>query len=392
MKNNWQTKKIGDVAKICLGLTHTPKYVDKGVPFLSVKDITQGHISFNNTRFITREEFNSMPDGAKPKQGDVLFCRVGTIGYPQIINEDKEFGIFVSLGFFRTKNEILFNRYIAYWMRSPLFYDQVRENVQGSTLKNLNTGWLKNFDILLPPLPEQKRIVKTLDEIFEKTTKAKENAEKNLQNARELFESYLQSIFTNPGDNWQEKKLGDVCEYFNGKAHEQCIDEEGQYIVVNSKFISSDGRVFKRTNDALFLLSQGDIAMVLSDVPNGKALAKCYLVEKDDTYSLNQRICAIRSDKFHIRFLYYQLNRNKYFLSFDNGENQTNLRLNQILSCPLYIPSISEQEDIANKLDTFSEEAKKLEDIYQRKLTDLEELKQSILQKAFDGELTGARG
>lgn len=387
MKTNWPTKKIDEVAKICLGLTHTPKYVEKGVPFLSVKDITKGNISFANTRFITRAEFDMLPDGAKPKKDDVLFCRVGTIGYPQIIKEDKEFGIFVSLGFFRVRKDIIYNKYIAYWMHSSLFDNQVNDNVQGSTLKNLNTGWLKNFKILLPPLPEQHRIVKILDETFEKIEKAKKNAEKNLQNAKDLFESYLQSVFANPGKDWGGRRLGEVCAFFNGKAHEKVIDKDGEYLVVNSKFISSEGRKFKKTKKMLFPMVKGDIAMVMSDVPNGKTLAKCFLVDKDNTYTLNQRICIFRSNKFDEIFLYYQLNRNKYFLSFDNKENQSNLRKNDILNCPLLIPSISEQKTIVSKLDSLSAETKKLEVTYRQKLANLEELKKSILKKAFSGEL-----
>jgi restriction endonuclease S subunit len=181
--------------------------------------------------------------------------------------------------------------------------------------------------------------------------------------------------------------LGEVCEYVNGKAHEQCIDKEGRYIVINSKFISSDGEVFKRSDEALLLLHTGDIAMVLSDVPNGKALAKCFLVEDADTYTLNQRICLIRSNKFHTKFLFYQLNRNKHFLAFDNGENQTNMRLNQVLSCPLFLPPISEQEIIAARLDSIKEETQRLEAIYQQKLDALEALKKSLLHQAFTGNL-----
>lgn len=191
----WQTKKLGDVTKICLGLTHTPKYVEQGVPFLSVKDISKGHINFDNTRFITRTEFDSLPEGAKPKKGDVLFCRVGTIGYPQIVNEDIEFGIFVSLGFFRVKEELIFNKYIAYWMDSPLFISQVKKNVQGSTLKNLNTGWLKNFDINVPSLSDQKRIVKKLDELSEQTKKLEEIYKQKLADLEELKKSILQKAF-----------------------------------------------------------------------------------------------------------------------------------------------------------------------------------------------------
>jgi len=152
-------------------------------------------------------------------------------------------------------------------------------------------------------------------------------------------------------EDWVETTLGESCKFYNGKAHENQIDENGAFIVVNSKFISSDGLTIKKTNDALFPLYNNDIVMVMSDVPNGKAIAKCYLIEEDNKYSLNQRICAIRSKKFNTKFLYYHLNRHPYLLSFDNGENQTNLRKNDILRCPLYIPPLPEQKRIVAILD-----------------------------------------
>lgn len=145
--------------------------------------------------------------------------------------------------------------------------------------------------------------------------------------------------------------LGKSCEFFNGKAHEKSIDENGKYIVVNSKFISSEGKLFKRTNEQMFPLYKGDIVMVMSDVPNGKALAKCFIIDKDDTYSLNQRICCIRSKEFDTKYLYYQLNRHEHFLAFNNGENQTNLRKDDILACPLIKPSMEEQKRMVAELD-----------------------------------------
>ena len=143
---------------------------------------------------------------------------------------------------------------------------------------------------------------------------------------------------------WEIKKLGEVCEFYNGQAHENNIADNGRYILINSKFISSDATSFKRTNDALFPLKKSDIVMVMSDVPNGKALAKCFLVDKNDTYTLNQRICAIRTKHFDLKFLLYQLNRHKSLLEFNNGENQTNLRKNDILNL-LYIYILYENEN-----------------------------------------------
>ncbi len=145
--------------------------------------------------------------------------------------------------------------------------------------------------------------------------------------------------------------LGESCQFFNGKAHEKDIDVDGKYIVVNSKFISQEGRVIKRTKEQMFPLFKGDIVMVMSDVPNGKALAKCYIIDKDDKYSLNQRICCIRSKEFDTKYLYYQLNRHEHFLAFNNGENQTNLRKDDILACPLIKPSIDEQRRMVAELD-----------------------------------------
>lgn len=153
--------------------------------------------------------------------------------------------------------------------------------------------------------------------------------------------------------------LGKSCEFFNGKAHEKSIDENGKYIVVNSKFISSEGKSFKRTNEQMFPLYKGDIVMVMSDVPNGKALAKCFIIDQDDTYSLNQRICCIRSKEFDTKYLYYQLNRHEHFLAFNNGENQTNLRKDDILACPLIKPSMEEQKRLVNQIDLAFNELKK---------------------------------
>jgi len=187
---------------------------------------------------------------------------------------------------------------------------------------------------------------------------------------------------------WDIKKLGDVCDFYNGKAHEKSIDENGRYKVVNSKFVSSNGKKAKRTEVAQFPLHKDDIVMVMSDVPNGKTLAKCFLIDKDNTYSLNQRVCAFRTTNFDKKFLFYQLNRNKHFLDFNNGENQTNLRKNDILNCELLVPPLPEQQRIVKKLDALSDETKKLESIYLQKIDDLEKLKKSILQKAFNGELT----
>lgn len=149
-------------------------------------------------------------------------------------------------------------------------------------------------------------------------------------------------------EEWRKDILQNVVMFSNGKAHENCVDENGHYILVNSKFVSTDGSVFKKVTAQLSPLFKSQFVMVMSDLPNGKALAKCYYIEEDNIYTLNQRICSFSAINGNIsRFLMYQICRNKYYLRFDDGINQTNLKKREVLACPVFIPSKEEQTKIA---------------------------------------------
>ena len=165
---NWKWQRIGSFEEINLGFTYRPQYVTKGVYFLSVKDISNGKIDFSNAKKVSQETYDNASYGSKPQKGDILFGRVCTMGKPQIIETDVPFCIFVSLGFFREHTNLMNKEYISYWMQSPLFYKQVNENVKGAAQKNLNTGWLKDFFIPIPPIEEQQRIVDKINELMEK--------------------------------------------------------------------------------------------------------------------------------------------------------------------------------------------------------------------------------
>jgi len=155
-------------------------------------------------------------------------------------------------------------------------------------------------------------------------------------------------------NNWQETSLGEVADFENGKAHEQCIHDDGDYIVVNSKFIASEGKEYKRSNKNLSPLEKDTIVMVMSDIPNGKALAKCFFIDQTGKYTLNQRICSLKSKEgVDSRFLYYVLNRHSYYLQFDSGVGQTNLRKDEVLDCPVPLPPLPEQKRIAEILGTW---------------------------------------
>ena len=176
---------------------------------------------------------------------------------------------------------------------------------------------------------------------------------------------------------WKLVQLNDIVKFNNGKGHEQYIDDNGEYIVVNSKFISTNGEIRKYSNENLSPLKKGDITLVMSDIPNGRALAKCYLIEEDNKYTLNQRICSLEVKNENNEFLFYKLNRNQYFLKFNDGVNQTNLRKNEVLDCPVELPPLEEQKKIADILSTVDEKIAFVQD----SINQTEELKKALMQK-----------
>ena len=190
-EKRWEVKKLGEVAYIGLGFTHTPEYVEDGVAFLSVKDISSGEICWDNIKYVSQQEYDSAPKGAKPNKGDIMFCRVGTMGKPVIVDTDIPFCTFVSLGYLHILDKDILNIYVKYWMQSYAFDVQVEENVKGVAIKNLNTGWLKTFNIQHPPISLQQEFADKIETI----EKQKELIKKSISETENLFNARMDYYF-----------------------------------------------------------------------------------------------------------------------------------------------------------------------------------------------------
>ncbi|WP_302276235.1 restriction endonuclease subunit S [Coprobacter fastidiosus] len=240
-------------------------------------------------------------------------------------------------------------------------------------------------------LKEQQKIadcLSSLDELIEATAQKVETLKEHKKGLMQrLFPAEGKNVpdlrfpeFQGQATEWQSTLLGAVVDYENGRAHENEIDDEGDFIVVNSKFISTDGEVVKRTNTPYCLADKEDILMVLSDVPNGRAIAKCFFVDQSGVYTVNQRICRLRSKNVNSKLLFYLINRNPYFLSFDDGVKQTNLKKSEVLECPLMIPSSPiEQQKIADLLSSIDD----LIIATEQRIKSLEKHKKGLMQQLF---------
>ncbi|MBO5320264.1 MAG: restriction endonuclease subunit S [Ruminococcus sp.] len=252
-------------------------------------------------------------------------------------------------------------KYLSYVLSTTSAQAQKSKGKVKSKVVHSSVPAIKDIVIPVPPMEVQAEIVKILDEYSTSVTALQQELEKELTARKKQYEYYRDLLldFGVHGGATSEcewRTLGELVDFRNGKGHEKDIVSFGDYIVVNSKFISTQGQVVKYSDKQICPLYIDDILMVMSDLPNGRALAKCYLVSEDNRFTLNQRIGCFHvknEDTILTMFLFYVLNRNKQLLKYDNGVDQTNLKKNDILNIVIPVPPIEEQERIVNILDRF---------------------------------------
>ena len=187
----WKLVRVGEIAFMITDGTHsTPKYTYKGIPFISVKDISSGYIDFSNTKFISEEEHYILSQRCHPEQGDLLLTKVGTTGIPVIVNTQREFSLFVSVALLKLSKVNINVEFLKQIILSPFVQEQASNNTKGVGNKNWVIKDIANTIIPLPPLEEQKRIVDKIEEL-EPLIKQYDKAEEELSNLNEKFPEQL---------------------------------------------------------------------------------------------------------------------------------------------------------------------------------------------------------
>lgn len=409
MKQGWEIKRLSEIGKVYNGNSINEKvkkdnYADleDGFPFIATKDISyESIIDYNNGIKIPFEEKASFKTAPK---NTVLICAEGGSAGRKIgfTNQEVCFG---NKLFALATNKNIESRYVFYYYFSETFQKHFAVELAG-IIGGVSMNKFKDLEIPLPPLPEQQRIVSIFDEAFAAIAKAKANAEQNLKNAKELFESYLQGVFENKGEGWEEKTLGEVCSLITDGKHGDCENEENSgYYFLSAKDVRNGTLLFdnarqitkigfeethRRTN-----LKAGDICMVntgatigrISFAPNDP---RTYKSTFQKSVAVLKTIPSLIDNKYCCYLLQSDV---KKLVKISSGTAVPNLLLGDLKRHKINLPkSIKEQQKIVQKLDALSTETKKLEAIYQQKINDLEELKKSVLQKAFSGELRSPEG
>ena len=393
----WEIKKLGEVCKVIAGQSPEGKFYNSdgnGLPFYQgKKDYGEKYIGEPTTwtTKVTKEALaNDILMSVRAPVGPINFATqkicigrgLAAIRATKLI--DKEF-LFNFL--LKHENEIVGNT--------------------GAVFNSINKAQIEAIEIPLPPLPEQQRIVSILDECFSAIDKAKANAEQNLKNAKEVFESYLQGVFggstgsPTKRDGWEEKKLGEIALIKGGKRVPKGYKLEYEntnhpYIRVTdfNDYGSIDLNDIRYVNDNVFneiknyTISKNDLYLSIAGT-----IGKTGIVPDElDGANLTENACKlVFKENIDKKFVYYFTKTESF--KIQTGLNtrtaaMPKLALTRLASIKFHVPKlIQTQNDFVQKFDAISAETQKLEAVYQKKLDDLEELKKSVLKRAFAGEL-----
>ena len=396
---NWQTKKLGEVCEVGAGNSAPQKeelFKNGRYPFFRTSDVGKVRISkslkevsdYLNDEGIKGLKFFEKGTILLPKSGASTF-----LNHRVIMGID---GYVVShLATIKTNEKVLNNVFLFYYLQGIKAQDLIQDHKYPS----LNISVIKQIQVPIPSLSTQTRIVKILDKSFAEMETAKNNAERNLRNAKELFESCLQEVFANRGDEWEEKKLGEILEIERGGSprpiNSFLTDDKNSINWIKIGDTKNVDKYIYKTRQKIIpeglkksrLVKKGDF--ILS---NSMSFGKPYIMKTtgaihDGWLVLREK----RKNEIDKDYLYNVLKSPFVFKQFDNlaaGSTVRNLNIALVSSVVISFPkSLTTQKQIVSKLDTLSASTKKLEKNYQQKIDDLDELKKSVLKKAFEGEL-----
>lgn len=390
---NWEECNLEDYIKLIDYRGRTPVKTESGVRLITAKNVKLGYLQLEPQEFIATENYDSWMSRGIPSYGDVIFTTEAPLANVAQIDTNEKLAFAQRIIVMQPNPKKIDQTFLKWMLLSENTRQKIFEKGTGATVTGIKSSLLKKIRISFPPLPEQQRIVSILDECFAAIEKAKANAELNLKNAKELLDVFLHKYFTNKEDGWEEKKLKDVAEYFNGLTYSPKDVSDKGIIVLRSSNIQDDKLDFDdivRVTSAVkekIIVRDGDILMC-SRNGSKRLVGKTAPIENlPEQMTFGTFMMIIRSE--YNPYLLWFFKSLDFKKQISGGENTM---INQITRYMLddvivSFPPFEKQLEIVQQLDSIYKESQKLESIYQKKLTDLEELKKSILQKAFAGEL-----
>jgi type I restriction enzyme S subunit len=399
MKSRWQTKTLGEL----LEKTETTNPLQKPneeFEYIDVSSVSNQTFRIEETQSLKGKD---APSRARRlvKVNDIIFATIRpTLQRVAIVPEKLDHQV-CSTGYFVLRPKpILDHRFMFYSLFREDFMRNMKSIQKGASYPAVTDAEVRAQTLSFPPLQEQHRIVAILDEAFAGIATAKANAEKNLQNTRALFESHLQAVFSQRGERWISSTLGKATGGvytgpFGSLLHKRDYIENGIPLVnpahITDAGIEPDSRksVSLETTQRLssYIIREGDIV-----IGRRGEMGRCALVtDVEDGWLCGTGSFFIKpSDRCNPRYLVRLLRSQVYKRKLEKiagGAVMPNLSNTELGNLIIDLPPIEQQKAIVGEIDVMSDETQRLESIYQQKIAALDELKKSLLHRAFSGQL-----
>ena len=403
MKAGWETKTLGEICEMFADgdWVESKDQSPNGVRLIQTGNVGEGVFKDRGekARYITEPTFKRLRC-TEIFPGDCLISRLpDPAGRSCILPATGERMITaVDCTIVRFNLKKIIPEFFNFYSQSYDYLDAVDSETTGTTRKRISRSKLGLVPIPLPPLPEQQRIVGILDEAFEGIATAKANAEKNLQNARALFESHLQSVFSQRGEGWVEKRLDELCTFSSGGTPSK---GNSSYWQGEIPWISGRDMKSTRLSDSALHISKAAVdesatrmasAGTLLILVRGMGLAHgAQIAELLVPCAFNQDIRGIHAKPGLLpRYLLFAL-RDVINLSdtvLSNAAHGTlKIDSHELQKVMIPFPPLEQQRRIVAVIDALTAETQRLASLYQRKLAALAALKKSLLHQAFSGQL-----
>ena len=379
MRKGWQTKKLGDLVEVQNGYAFSSKdYSESGHFLMRIGNVQNGYISTADPKFIKLPSDGSLRRFVL-SEDDILVSLTGNVGRVGVIQEShlpaalNQRVARISI----RKDSPATRELLLLFLCSDWFREELISAGHGAAQQNVSTKDLVEIEIPVPPLAEQQRIVGVLDEAFEGLATAKANAAKNLQNARALFESHLQSVFTQRGPGWVEKSLGETCEMYQPKTiGTKDLVPDGPYSVFGANGVI--GRYDKFNHEEAQLLV----------TCRGATCGSVNISEPNSWITGNAMVVRPKDHALDLHFLEFVFRGGIDISAAITGAAQPQITRTNLSPLLIRFPkSVTEQTRLAEKFEDLAEETQRLARLYEQKLAALEALKKSLLHQAFTGEL-----
>ncbi|MGJ0338672.1 restriction endonuclease subunit S [Aliarcobacter cryaerophilus] len=392
---DWEVVKLGELSnKIGSGITPTggeTVYQSSGRFFIRSQNVGLGSLLLDDVAYIS-DEIHSTFKNTEIKQNDILLNITGaSIGRCAIANKTIEGGnVNQHVCIIRPKINKIDTKFLTTFLLSHQGQKQIDSFQAGGNRQGLNFAQIASFITPLPPLKEQEKIAEILTTWDEAITKQTELLRAKELQKKALMQKLLSGEVRFGGftDEWDEVRLGEICEYKNGGAFEEYIIENGKYLLITLNSIDISGKLkveHKTVNINDNSLKKDDLIMVLSDVAHGDFLGLTDVILENDRYVLNQRMGALKPKKnLNSFFLSKLINLNqRYFKRHGQGSSQQNLSKGDITKFKIKLPSLPEQQKIAEVLSLADDEI----NLLKNELEELKLQKKALMQKLLTGEV-----